>query len=84
MLLQMLTTAGVGKAVDADFSRFLMTAYILKCYSCQMKKTLIVTVLISAFLLTGCGKESDGDGLACSWVEIDGVMKEICISDPNS
>jgi major membrane immunogen (membrane-anchored lipoprotein) len=49
-----------------------------------MKKTLIVTVLISAFLLTGCGKESDGDGLACSWIDVEGVMKEICISDPNS
>jgi major membrane immunogen (membrane-anchored lipoprotein) len=49
-----------------------------------VKKTLIATALISAFLLTGCSKENDGDGLACSWVEIDGVMKEICISDPNS
>jgi major membrane immunogen (membrane-anchored lipoprotein) len=49
-----------------------------------MKKKLIVTVLISAFLLTGCGKESDGDGLACSWIDVEGVMKEICISDPNS
>jgi len=51
-----------------------------------MKKTLIARALISAFLLSGCGNknESDNDGLACSWVEIEGVMKEICISDPNS
>jgi uncharacterized lipoprotein NlpE involved in copper resistance len=51
-----------------------------------MKKTLFAAALISAFLLTGCGNKSegDGDGLACDWVEIEGDMKEICISDPNS
>jgi hypothetical protein len=47
-------------------------------------KKLWALALAIVFLLSGCGKESDGDGLACSWVEIEGVMKEICISDPNS
>jgi major membrane immunogen (membrane-anchored lipoprotein) len=49
-----------------------------------MKKKLIAAVLISAFLLAGCGKKSEGDGLSCGWFDIDGVMKEICIPDPNS
>jgi major membrane immunogen (membrane-anchored lipoprotein) len=56
----------------------------MNCYSLGMKKRLIATALISAFLLTGCGNKDEGDGLACDWVEIEGVMKEICISDPNS
>jgi hypothetical protein len=47
-------------------------------------KKLCALSLALVFLLSGCGKESDGDGLACSWVEIEGVMKEICIYDPNS
>ena len=46
-----------------------------------MKKSFIVLAFVSAALLSGCGKEKGG--LACDWVEINGVMKEICIYDEN-
>jgi major membrane immunogen (membrane-anchored lipoprotein) len=46
-----------------------------------MKKSLIVLAFLSAVLLSGCGKEKGG--MACDWVEIGGVMKEICVYDEN-
>ena len=36
---------------------------------------------VSAALLSGCGKEKGG--MACDLVEIDGVMKEICVYNEN-
>ena len=46
-----------------------------------MKKSFIVLTFMAVVLLSGCGKEKGG--LACDWVEINGVMKEICIYDEN-
>jgi hypothetical protein len=48
-----------------------------------MKKLILVIGLLSTVFLSGCGKESDGDGMACGWFEIDGQMKEICVPDAN-
>jgi hypothetical protein len=45
----------------------------------MLNKSTLIVGLISLLLLSGCGKESDDDGMACGWFEIDGVMKEICI-----
>ena len=45
----------------------------------MLKKSTLIVGLISLLLLSGCGKESDDDGMACGWIEVDGVMKEICI-----
>jgi hypothetical protein len=46
-----------------------------------MKKSFIALTLIAAVLLSGCSKEKGG--MACSWIEVDGVKKEICIYDEN-
>jgi major membrane immunogen (membrane-anchored lipoprotein) len=46
-----------------------------------MKKSFIVFALMASVVLSGCGKEKGG--MACSWIEVDGVKKEICIYDEN-
>lgn len=46
-----------------------------------MEQSRIVLALLAAVVLSGCGKEKGG--MACDWIEIEGVKKEICIYDEN-
>jgi hypothetical protein len=46
-----------------------------------MNKAFFVLSLIVCVFLVGCGREKGG--MACDWIEIEGVKKEICIYNEN-